>query len=172
MSELIAIAYDDVQTARAVADQVGDAVRRHLLELEDMVVVERERDGRVRLHQPSMAVIGAAGGALWGGVIGLLFLPPLLGAALGAAAGAATGALTGAATDPGIDDRFLRELGEQLEPGRAALILLVVTAEADALLAQVRVPGTVIQTSLTDEDRERVQAALDAARRRGRTAPG
>jgi len=165
VSELIAIAYDDVETARTVADNVGEAVRRDLIELEDMVVVEREPDGRVRIHQPSMAAVGAAGGALWGGVIGMLFLQPLLGAALGAAAGGAAGALT----DPGIDDDFLRELGEQLEPGRAALILLVVKAQADALLSQVRIPGTIIQSSLPEAERKRVQAALDAARERPRT---
>jgi len=160
VSELIAIAYEDVDTARTVADNVGEAVRQDLIDLEDMVVVEHDRGGRVRVHQPSMAAVGAAGGALWGGVIGMLFLQPLLGAAIGAAAGGAAGALT----DPGVDDDFLRELGEQLQPGTAALILLVKKAEADALLSRVRIPGRVIQSSLTAEDQQRVQAALDAAR--------
>jgi len=162
VSELIAIAYDDVATAHTVAENVGEAVGAGLIELEDMVVVEHGRDGRVRLHQPSMAAVGAAGGALWGGLIGLIFLQPLLGAALGAAAGAATGALT----DPGVDDRFMRELGEGLEPGRAALILLVRQAQADALLSQVRIPGRVIQSSLTEDAERRVQEALDTARGR------
>ena len=50
------------------------------------------------------------GGALWGGLIGLIFFVPLIGMAIGAATGAATGALT----DVGVDDKFMKELGEKL----------------------------------------------------------
>jgi hypothetical protein len=60
---------------------------------------------------------GAAGGALWGGLIGLIFLMPFLGMAIGGAAGAAGGA----ATDYGIDDKFMKELGEKLPPAARPL---------------------------------------------------
>ena len=61
----------------------------HEIELDDLVIVERRGDGKIKLHQPSMAGAGAAGGALWGGLIGLIFLMPLFGMAIGAATGAA-----------------------------------------------------------------------------------
>jgi uncharacterized membrane protein len=103
--------------------------------------------------------MGAASGAIWGGLIGLIFLMPLFGMALGAAAGAAGGALS----DAGVDDRFMKELGESLEPGGAALILHVRKVSADKVLPEIKVPGKIIQTSLSDENEKNLQAALDAA---------
>ncbi len=159
MSDLVAIAYKDVATAQEVAGNLGEAVKNHTIELEDIVVVERKEDGKVKLHQPSMAGIGAAGGALWGGLIGLIFFMPLFGMALGAAAGAAGGALS----DHGVNDNFMKELGTELEPGGAALILLIRKVSADKILPEVKIPGKVIQTSFSDEQEQELQAALDAA---------
>ena len=76
MSNLVAIAYDDVDTAQRVMGTIGDLVKEHNLTLEDAVVVEHKEGGKVKLHQPSMAGVGAASGALWGGLIGLLFFAP------------------------------------------------------------------------------------------------
>jgi uncharacterized membrane protein len=160
VSDLVAIAYDDLPTAQRVASNLGDAVKAHQIEVEDVVVVERRGDGKVKLHQPSLAGLGAAGGALWGGLIGLIFFMPLFGMALGAAAGAAGGALS----DTGVDDDFMRRLGSELEPGRAALIVLVTQMSPDKVLPEIKVPGTVIQTSLSNEDETALKQALDAAR--------
>ena len=63
MSDLIAIAYPDVDTAQQVVANVAEARKAHLIELDDLVIVERRGDGKVKLHQPSMAGAGAAGGA-------------------------------------------------------------------------------------------------------------
>src|SRR3954464_8887645 len=92
VSNLVAIAYDDLGTAQQVVSNLGRAQAAHEIELDDLVIVERREDGKVKLHQPSMAGAGAAGGALWGGLIGLIFLMPLFGMAIGAASGAAAGA--------------------------------------------------------------------------------
>lgn len=54
MSNLFVIAYDDVATASQVRDKVVMLSRQHLIDLEDVVVVERrESDGKIKLHQPS-----------------------------------------------------------------------------------------------------------------------
>ena len=111
MANLVAIAYDDVGTAQRVMGSVSELVKQHALALDDAVVIERKQDGKVKLHQPSVAGVGAAGGALWGGLIGLLFLNPLLGMAIGAGTGAAVGAMA----DYGVDDNFMKELGTRLE---------------------------------------------------------
>jgi uncharacterized membrane protein len=160
MSDLVAIAYEDLRTAQQVASNLGEAVKGHDIELDDLVIVERKEDGKVKLHQPSLAGLGAASGALWGGLIGLIFFMPLFGMAIGAAAGAAGGALS----DTGVDDKFMKRLGEELAPGKAALILLVRKVSADKVLPEIKVPGTVIQTSLSNEDEQALQQALDAAR--------
>jgi uncharacterized membrane protein len=89
-------------------------------------------------------------------LIGLIFFVPLFGMAIGAAGGALS--------DTGVDDDFMKRLGEELAPGKAALIVLVRKMSADKVLPQIQVPGTVIQTSLSNEDEQRLQQALDAAR--------
>ena len=121
MSTLVAIAYPDADTAEKVRGELVQATKEKLLTLQDAVVVTHDADGKIKLHQAvSTAGAGAAGGALWGGLIGLLFLAPVLGMAVGAA----SGAIAGKFTDVGVDDNFLKQLGEKLEPGSAALIAL------------------------------------------------
>jgi uncharacterized membrane protein len=159
MSDLIAIAYPDLATAQEVASNVGQLQKGHEISLDDLVVVERKDDGKVKLHQPSMAGAGAASGALWGGLIGLIFFMPLFGMAIGAAAGAAGGA----ASDYGIDDKFMKDLGESIEPGGAALLLLVREMTPDKIIPRIKIPGKIIQTSLDNETEQQLSDALAAA---------
>ena len=158
MSNLVAIAYDDLDKAQEVMGAVGGMVRDQTLTLEDAVVVEHRQDGKIKLHQPSLAGMGAAGGALWGGLIGLIFFMPLFGIALGAASGAAVGALS----DTGIDDNFMKELGDKLEPGSAAVFVLVQEATRDKVVPEIaKYGGHVIQSSLSTEQETALQEALD-----------
>src|SRR4051794_11179276 len=104
MSTLVAIAYPDRDTADQVRQELIRATKEHILNLEDAVVVEHQLDGKIKLHQAMSATgAGAAGGALWGGLIGLIFLAPLFGMAVGAA----SGAVAGKGTDAGAEDGFI-----------------------------------------------------------------
>jgi uncharacterized membrane protein len=88
MSDLIAIAYPDRYTTETVRETLTDLMARSIIELEDAVVVTRDEAGTVKLHQTLRpAAARAAGGLLWGGLIGLLFLAPLIRMAIGAATG-------------------------------------------------------------------------------------
>ena len=90
MSTLVAVAYPDEATAKDVLATLAGCRPSTASQLEDAVVVTRNEDGKVKLHQSSKPVAaGAAGGALRGGLIGLLFFVPLLGMAVGAASGGA-----------------------------------------------------------------------------------
>jgi hypothetical protein len=105
-------------------------------------------------------VAGAWGGAFWGFLIGLLFFVPFLGLALGAV----TAALMGAFTDVGIDDRFIREVQEQVQPGQSALFLLVREVTLDRVLAALRpYHPAVLQTSLSAEQEAKLREALGGA---------
>jgi uncharacterized membrane protein len=158
MSTLVAIAYPDLATAEQVRGELVEATKEHLLRLEDAVVVEHQQDGKIKLHQARGTTgTGAAGGALWGGLIGLIFLAPLLGMAVGAASGAVAGKMT----DLGVDDNFMKDLGTKLQPGAAALIVLGSTEARDKLLDRVKgYGGDIIQTSLDTESEEHLRAAL------------
>ena len=165
MSDLIAVEYPDKSTAEAVRDRLLQLMTEHVIELEDAVIVDRDENGKVKLHQvQSPAARGAVGGALWGGLIGLLFLAPLLGMAIGAAAGGASGALV----DVGINDDFMKALGQKLPHGGAALIVLVRKVTPDKVLPEIsQFGGEVIQTSLDDESEARLREVLE---RRGAAA--
>jgi uncharacterized membrane protein len=158
MANLVAIAYDDVPQAQQVAQTLGELMKEHSIELEDMVIVEHRADGKMKLHQPSLAGLGAASGALWGGLIGLIFFMPLFGLAIGAASGAAAGALS----DHGIDDDFMKDLGSKLPQGGAALFVLVREATADKVVPAIsQYGGHVLQSSLSNEQETALQEALD-----------
>jgi uncharacterized membrane protein len=158
VSDLVAIAYPDLDTARQVMGNLGQAQKAHLIQLEDAVIVERQAGGKIKLHQPSMAGLGATSGALWGGLIGLIFFVPLFGMAIGAASGAAAGALS----DHGIDDNFMKELGDKLPEGGAAVFVLVREATADKVVPEIaKYGGQVIQSSLSNEQETALQEALD-----------
>jgi uncharacterized membrane protein len=159
VSDLVAIAYPDLATARQVASNLGEAQKAHLIELDDLALVEHRDDGKIKLHQASLTGVGAASGAMWGGLIGLLFLAPMVGMAIGAASGAAAGA----ASDAGVDDKFMKDLGAQLKPGGAALIVLVRDMNVERILAEATIPGDVIQTSLDTETEEALRGALARA---------
>jgi len=158
VSSLIAIAYPDASTADQVRAELIQATKEHLLELDDAVVVEHRPDGKIKLHQAmSVAGAGAVGGALWGGLIGLLFLAPLFGMAIGAASGAVAGKFS----DVGVDDAFMKTLGAKVPPGGAALIALGRAGAPEKVIERVRpYGGEVIQTSLTDENEAQLRAAL------------
>jgi uncharacterized membrane protein len=159
MSNLIAIAHKDLATAQDVAATLAQLQKERSIVMEDMVVVERRPDGKVKLHQAaSLAGAGAAGGALWGGLIGLLFFAPLLGMAIGAA----TGAAAGAASDIGVDDKFMKDLGAGLGPGGAAVVVLVRQSTPDKVIPRIQgFGGQIIHSSLDSEREAALQEALD-----------
>ncbi len=161
MSTLIAVAYPDVATAEQVRGELVQASKEHLLTLQDAVVAEHQADGKIKLHQgTNLAGVGAAGGAMWGGLIGLLFLAPLFGMAIGAA----SGALAGKFADVGADDDFMKAIATKTPPGGAVLILLGETNVRDRIIERVSpYGGEIIQTSLDTEQEAALRQALSAA---------
>jgi uncharacterized membrane protein len=159
MSNLVAVAFPDRVTAENVMETLGRLQTEHVIELEDAVIVTRDEKGKVKLHQSKkLAATGAVGGALWGGLIGLIFFVPLIGMAIGAATGAATGALT----DVGVDDNFMKDLGEKLQPGGAAVIVLIHRSTPDKVLPEIaQFGGEVIQTSLDNDAEQRLRHVLE-----------
>jgi uncharacterized membrane protein len=168
VSDLIAIAYPDINRAGQVLDSLKTMMTQRLIEIDDAVYVTKRGDGKIELHQsvnmPGVgAATGAAHGALWGTLIGLLFLQPLAGAAIGAAVGGGTGYVAGKLSDYGIDDNFARSLSADMTPNSSALFVLVRRVTADKVVPEVaKFGGHVLQTSLSNEAEQRLQTALTA----------
>ena len=160
MSDLVIIAYDSEATPEAARKKLFELQKEYLIELGDAVVAVRQSDGAVKLNQlVNATALGAASGAFWGSLIGLLFLSPLIGAAVGAGAGA----LSGRMTDIGINDKFMKDAASALTPGQAALCVLVRRVTADKVLpAMSAFGGTVLRTSLSVEQETKLRDALKA----------
>ena len=123
-------------------------------------MVVKTPDGKIKLNQlMNTTAVGAPTGALWGTLVGMLFLVPLV----GTASGAASGALAGKPSDAGIDDQFMKEAANVLQPGTAGLFLLIGKMTTDKLLEDLRgVGGTVLRTSFDRSKEAALREALAA----------
>ncbi|MEI6430974.1 MAG: DUF1269 domain-containing protein [bacterium] len=165
MSDLVVISYPGVNTAGEARNALYEMSKEHLVELEDAVVVVKDAEGKVQLHQAvNLTTAGAASGALWGSLVGMLFLNPLLGAAVGAG----SGALGGYFTDIGVDDAFAKQVGGNLSINGSALLVLFRKVTADKVVPRLaHFGGTVLKTSFSDEQEAKLRTALT----RGDSAP-
>jgi uncharacterized membrane protein len=160
MAHLVVLGLDSPAKAEEVFDLAGDLARQELLQLQDAAYAYRDDKGKVRIHQAvSLTGAGAASGALWGTLIGMLFLMPVAGLAIGAG----TGALAGKLADVGINDDTIRQIGGQLEQGKAAVFLLARSATVDRVIDAIKpFNPTVIQTNLTKDREEELVKALQS----------
>jgi len=158
MSDLVVIAFPTEAKAEEVRQKLLSMQKEYLLELGDAVVAVKDDKGNIKLNQMiNTTAAGAVGGAFWGTLIGLIFLMPLAGAALGAASGAVGGALT----DLGINNKFMKDTAAAIQPGTAALFVLVRKVTADKVLEGLKGEGgTVLKTSLDHTKEAALQAAL------------
>src|SRR5262245_36697532 len=162
MATLVVIDYESELIAEEVRLTLLKMQKEYLIDLLDAVVVVHDERGKVRLRQLyNLTAAGAASGGFWGALVGLLFLNPLFGFAVGAAAGAISGALQ----DVGIDDNFMKKLGETLKPGTAALCVLIRRMTEDKVLEEItKFGGVLIKTNLNHEDDAKLRAAMEAAK--------
>jgi uncharacterized membrane protein len=161
MSDLVAIIYPSEQKAEEVRQRLFKLQREYLISIKDAVVAVKTEAGQIKLSQLfSTTAAGAATGSFWGLLIGILFLNPFIGVALGAASGAIGGALT----DYGINDAFMKELSANIQPGNAALFVLIKDMTADKVLREIQdAGGTVLKTSLEDSKEKQLRDALAKA---------
>jgi uncharacterized membrane protein len=158
MTHLVVLGVNSRDDAERVLQVTEDLAKQQLLQRDDAAIAYKDDKGKVRIQQTmNLAGAGAASGALWGTLLGLLFLNPLAGLAVGAASGAIAGKLT----DVGINDQLIKDVGRELQDGHAAVFLLARSATVDRVIDALKPFGpTVIQTNLTKDREEELVAAL------------
>lgn len=163
MSELIVIGYEREDSAEAARASLLEMQREYLVSVADAVVATRDEHGKVRLNQMvNLWTVGASGGAFWGLLAGLLFFNPLL----GLAAGAGAGALAGALSDYGIEDGFMKEVAGVLQPGQAALFVMMKEQAPERVIERLsRHGGRVLRTNLDRSKEEALRRAFEEAQR-------
>jgi uncharacterized membrane protein len=163
----------------AYADQgVGEEARKSVQELEDELTIQadhvasitRDVEGRYHTHisqcgAPGCAPIGWGG--FWAALFGRLFFVPVAGLALGQGEGVLRDHLVGI----GVDKGFQNRVREQLKPGTSEVFMVIEGAAPDkAVAALARYGGTMSETSLSDEEFERLRHVLEGGRPRTRQA--
>ncbi|HHB80618.1 MAG TPA: DUF1269 domain-containing protein [Aliiroseovarius sp.] len=161
MSELMVIGYDNPKTAEEARKALFGMAKEYLVDVADAVVATVDEKGKVKLGQIVHPwSVGMAGGAFWGLLIGLIFFMPLVGVLTGAAAGALTGALS----DYGINDQFMKDVSDVLQPGQAALFILAKQNAPEKVVEELgKFGGTILRTNLDTEQEAKLRAAFDHA---------
>src|SRR5437660_12312955 len=163
MATLIAIGYPDQGTAEQARATVQQLEGELIIQADQVAAISRDLDGKYHVHTTHGGA-SAGGGAVWGGfwglLFGLLFFVPFAGWAVGAG----LGALFGHLGEKGIDKAFQDEVRDYLKPGTSALFMVIEQATPDKAIAALnQYGGTVIRTSLSEEDTKRLQDALQPA---------
>jgi len=164
MATLFALVYPNeaiAQEAEATAnglDQVG------VIKLLDQVVVTKSDDGKISHDGQNRPVrSGALTGVVLGGITGLLFAIPVIGIAAGAALGAYFGKLFTHRAE-GDFNAFRETVSNELQPGGAALLLLIQTNARERTIQDLgRHGGTLHSIELTDEQIAEIQKQIDRA---------
>ncbi|MFE5659609.1 DUF1269 domain-containing protein [Streptomyces sp. NPDC056431] len=158
MAELIVIGYDDPRVAEQAYDTVQELQRDYVVHLNGLAIVSVDADGSTHVDTDSRVVgVSATSGAVWGAIFGLLFLLP----GVGLLTGAALGGLVGKISKSGVDDRFRQQVEDLLKPGSAAVVIMASKVTDDKFTVAMRPHGgTVLKTSLSDEDEKELAEQL------------
>ncbi len=159
--EMVVIAFEDEYRADEVLNTLKQLDAEYIVDLKSAAVVVRDATGRVRIRETRDfdAKQGAIGGALAGGVLGLLGGSLIRGAILGAAGGA----LAGKGIDLGLNDEYLQSVGESLGSGTSALVALVAFRRVESAMEELDKfeGGTILRHTLSDEVYQQLSDAVE-----------
>jgi uncharacterized membrane protein len=119
--EVFVAAFDTEPGAGAALKDFRSAERAGAIDLIDGAVIVHKADGKVDYEETAdpSGKKWAKRGAIAGGVVGLIFPPSIIGTAI---VGAAGGGVWGKVRDKGFKDEELRAIGDSLPPGSSAVI--------------------------------------------------
>ena len=161
MSELVVVTFASEQDGREALARVRNLQSSGVLDLQDSAVILKDPDGKT--HVTNQVSSGTKTGALVGGILGLMlgmfFLP-----VFGLVAGAAAGVAFARGMSMNVDQDFVKDVTDELQPGTSALFV-VLAGNVGALTSALEpFKGTVHQTTLDPE----LEASLNEALRTGR----
>jgi uncharacterized membrane protein len=170
MATLVAIGYPDEVTAEAARQTVAGLEQDLVIQADQVAAIRRDTEGKYHItttHGGASAGGGAVWGGFWGLLFGLIFFIPIAGLAIGAA----FGALGGHFGEKAIDKEFQEQVRDQVKPGTSALFMIIEKATPDKAIDALKgYGGTVIKTSLSEEDTQKLQEALTPGETAGATS--
>jgi len=161
MGQLLVITFDKRETAGQAGERLKSINKAHAVSIDDMAVVEKDADDKVHVHHG--VDTATAGGAIGGGVLGLLLglvFFPIGGLLIGAAAGA----FIGRSLHHNVDKKLIEDVTNDLSPNTSALFVIGSGTSSAVVGALEPFKGKVYQTSVDAETEAQLQAALDRER--------
>jgi uncharacterized membrane protein len=158
MSHLVVVSFDNAEEAGRVRETLRSAEKADYLSLDDSAVIVKDEEGKIHVkNEMDRGVqIGAIGGGLLGLLLASIFFP-----VAGLLVGALAGGLIGKSVDLGIDQKFVKEVADDLEPNTSAIFFVVREANPDVAVAALKpYKGTVRQTSFPPEAEEELRRIL------------
>jgi uncharacterized membrane protein len=163
MAMLLALVYDDVETAEKSLDTAKAMESYGYLTIMDQALIKKNEKGKVEVDEKKHPVgRGAIAGGILGGIVGTVFLIPVA----GVAAGAALGAIFGHGQKGGADDfkSFTEKVKADLPNGGAAVILLGHTEGPDRVINDLGgLGGRVYTLDLHEDQLAALQKEVDRA---------
>jgi uncharacterized membrane protein len=153
----------DPTIALSVMETIQQKAKEEGVKLEDAVIVFRNPEGQLKIRQfrELTAGKGAKRGVFWGLLAGLLLGGPVAGLLWGLG----IGAVVGASTDHGIDNKFLRNVGDGLRLNHSAVIVLVKDEDAPGAIEYLQTFDTELHVA--DLSEATAAAAEKAAENEG-----
>jgi uncharacterized membrane protein len=163
---LYAAVYDEIADAESDYEAVFDLHAAGAIGTFDSAVIRKDDDGKVRVTKTEKPTQhGAWTGAGVGALVGILFPPAIIGSAIvGATAGGLIGHLEG-----GIPRDDLKELGEELEQGSAAVIVLGESKIEEQLERATKRANKLIEKQI-DADADELEREIKAAEQEAGTS--
>jgi uncharacterized membrane protein len=154
----VVITFDNAEAAGKVRETLRSAQKSDYLNLDDSAVIVKDEEGKI--HVKNEMDRGVKVGAIGGGLLGLL-LAGIFFPVGGLLVGAALGGLIGKSVDLGIDQKFVKEVADDLEPNSSAIFFIVREANPDVAVAALRpYKGTVRHTSFPPEAENELRRIL------------
>ena len=159
--QLVVITFEDASQAESLYADLEELAKKKVLYLEDAVFVTKDENGEYKIdekvhHEKRTGMIkGAALGVFIGWMLG--------GPILGLAGRAVVGRLVGRKMDLGIDKGTIEDVADDLEQGHTALFIIGAARHAPTVIDVFKkYNGKIVQTTIDDAAKVRLQEALDA----------
>ena len=159
--EVFVAAFDNEKQAGEALKDFRTMDREGSIDLIDAAVVVRGADGKVTFEETAdpSGKKWAKRGAIAGGLVGLIFPPSII---AGAVVGGAGGGVWGKVRDKGFKDEDLKAVGDSLEPGTSAIIAIAEDRVVERLVRGLEGYRNIARHAVSAEAAAAIVAEVDS----------